>query len=156
MRAVILALGLVTFVGYQETMTAHHSNFHLIGETVIVSYVADPSVGHGQFRLENRGAVAVVAAVESAWLEFGAHRQPLAEVTVFDLDQEQTVNPGGFKVEARATVTFMLGFPKVAYEPRFGESSAVGVRLSVNGAELQALSPIVFQRRIPRNQTGTS
>ena len=132
-------------------ITAHHSGPQLIGETVTVSYVADPSVGHGRFRLENHEAVAVTAAVESAWLELGGHRQPLAGITVFDLDQDRMVNPASFRIDAEATVTFMLGFPKVAYEPRFGESSAVGLRLSVNGAELQALSPIVFEPRIPRN-----
>ena len=149
MRAVILALGLVTFGGYHEIMTAHHSILQLIGETVTVSYVADPSVGHGQFRLENRGAVAVMAAVESAWLELGAHRQPLAGITVYDLDQERMVNPASFRIDAEATVTFLVGFPRVAHEPRFGESSAVGLRLSVNGTELQALSPIAFVRRFP-------
>lgn len=137
-------------------MTAHPSGSQLIGETVTVSYVADPSVGHGQFRLENRGVVAVMAAVESAWLELGAYRQPLASFTVFDLAQEQMVNPQSFTVDAGATMTFLLGFPRVAYEPRFGESTAVGIRLRANSVELQALSAIVFERRIPRNQTGKS
>jgi hypothetical protein len=147
-KAVILALGLFTFEGY-ETMTTHHLGPQLIGETVTVSYVADPSVGHGQFRLENQGTTAVTASVESAWLEIGVYQQPLSGVTVFDLDQDQMVNPDSFKVGAGGTMRFLVGFPVVAHEPRFGESTAVGLRLTVNGAELTALSPIKFVRRIP-------
>ncbi|KAF5435364.1 hypothetical protein C5S35_11250 [Candidatus Methanophagaceae archaeon] len=114
-----------------------------------MSYVTDPSVGYGQFRLENCGTIAVTAAVKSAWLELGGHRQPLAGITVFDLDQDRMLNPESFKVDAEATVTFLIGFPVVAHEPRFGESTVVGLRLSINGTELQALSPIEFVRRIP-------
>ena len=131
-------------------MTTSHSGILLIGETVTVSYVSDPSVGRGRFRLENLGTVTVVAALKSAWLELEGHRQPLADVTVFDLEQDQVMNSDRFKVDAEATVTFLVGFPKVAHTPRFGESIAVGLQLGINGAELQALSPIKFVRRIPR------
>lgn len=129
-------------------ISVQHPGPRLIGEAVTVSYVADPSVGHGRFRLENHESVAVTAAVESAWLELGALRQPLAGITVFDLDQDRMVDPAGFTVDAKATLTFLVGFPRVVYEPRFGESSAVGLRLTVNGTGQQALSPLVFVRRI--------
>ena len=148
-RAVFLAFGLLTFGGCNEMTTTQHSGPQLIGEAVTVSYVADPSVGHGQFRLENHGDVAMMAVVKLAWLELGGRQQPLAGVTVFDLDQDQMMNPENFKVGVEATVTFLLGFSKVAYEPHFGESAAVGLRLRVNGTEIQALSPIKFVRRIP-------
>ena len=130
-------------------MTQHGSDFQLIGETVTVSYIVDPSVGHGQFRLENYGTAAVMAAIESAWLELGAHRQPLSGITVYNLDHEQMVNPESFKVDAGATMRFLVGFPEVVYEPRFGESTGVGLRLSADGVDLQALSPVVFVRRHP-------
>jgi hypothetical protein len=131
---------------------ANVANLQLIGEAVTVSYVADPSVGYGQFRLENLGDNAVTAAVQSAWLKLGARQQPLADITVFDLDQERMVNPESYKVDAKAIVRFLVGFPSFAHEPRFGESIAVGLRLSVNSAELQAQSPIEFVRRIPRSR----
>ncbi|MBW2690367.1 MAG: hypothetical protein JRC99_10615 [Deltaproteobacteria bacterium] len=130
-------------------ITTHQSGSQLIGETVTVSYVADPSFGHGRFRLENHGAVAVTAAVKSAWLELGGFRQPLDDITVFDLDQDQMVNPESFKVEAEVTMTFLIGFARFAHEPRFGESTSVNLRIGVNGTELQALSPIEFVRRFP-------
>jgi hypothetical protein len=47
-------------------------------------------------------------------------------------------------------MTFFVGFPKIDYEPRFGESVAVGLQLRANGNELSALSSIRFERRIPR------
>jgi hypothetical protein len=131
-------------------MTKHGSDFKLIGETVTVSYIVDPSVGHGQFRLENHGTVAVMAVIESVWLELGAQRRPLSGITVYNLDHEQTVNTERFNVDAGASMRFLVGFPVVAYEPRFGESTAVGLRLSVDGAEFQALSPVEFVRRHPR------
>ena len=131
-------------------MNTSHSVIQLTGEAVTVSYVADPSVGHGKFRLENRGAVAVTVAVESAWLELGEHLQSLERISVFDLDEDRSLGSESFRVEAGTTVTFLLGFPKIAYEPRFGESTTVGLRLSVSGAEIQALSPLRFIRRIPK------
>src|SRR5712691_4238223 len=123
----------------------------LIGSTVVVNYVADPSFGHGQFRLENRGVVAVTAAVAAGWLELGDRQEPLARVTVFDLDQDRMVDPSSFSVEAGATMSFLLGFPERVYEPRFGESVAVGLRLGANGVELQARSRIEYVRRIRKD-----
>jgi hypothetical protein len=71
-----------------------------------VSYVADPLMGHGQFRLENPGAVAVIASVGSAWLELGGPRQPLSGITVFDLNQDHMLDVEGFRVDAEASMTF--------------------------------------------------
>lgn len=145
----ILALGLLVLGGNQQVTPAAGSLFRLAGETVTVSYVADPAIGRGEFRLTNGAESARTAAVLSAWLESGDGRQPLAGVSVFDLDREQGLPPEGFEVGARATLSFALGFPRVAREPRFGESLAVAVKLSVNGTELEARSPIKFIRRIP-------
>lgn len=130
-------------------MSAHHSFLQLIGETVTVSYVANPSIGHGQFRLENHGTTRVMATVKSVFLELGEHRQPLAEITVFDLNQDRMVSPEGFEVNASEKLTLMIGFPKVDHEPAFGESIAVELQLNVNSDEIQAKSPIKFERRIP-------
>ena len=149
MTAAILAVGLSMFGGY-EMMAIHPLGVQLGGETVTVSYIADPSVGHGQFRLENYGTAAVMASVTSAWLELGTHRQPLPAITVYNLDHEQTLDPESFRVDAGATMRFLIGFPEFAYEPHFGESTAVGLRLKVHGAEIQALSPVKFVRRHPR------
>lgn len=149
MNIAIHVIGLFAF-GDDHRMITSQSGPELTGETVTVSYVTDPSISRGQFRLRNPWSVALTARVNSAWLEIGSRHQTLVGITVFDLDQEQMVSPGGFKVDAATTVTFILGFPRIAYEPRFGESSVVGLRLDVNGVELQALSPIVFERRIPK------
>ncbi len=141
----------MSFEDNHETMTARPSKPQLIGEAVTVSYVADPSMGHGQFRLENHGDIAVIATVESAWLELGERRLSLDRISVFDLDKDRMVNPDSFEVGAKATMKFLIGFPAISYEPPFGESSAVGLRIRVNGNELKALSPIKFVRRIPRD-----
>jgi hypothetical protein len=130
-------------------ITTSQPDSQLIGETVTISYITDPSVGHGRFRLENYGDTSVIATVKLAWLEFGEHQQVLAGVTLFDIDQERMVNPESFTISAKSAETFLVGFPKVAHEPRFGEIAAVGLRLNANGINLQALSPIKFERRIP-------
>lgn len=130
-------------------MTPNRLGLKLIGEMVTVSYVADPSFGHGKFRLENHDAVTVEAAVESAWLELGERVQSLADVSIFDLSQDQMVNPKSLKVDAGAIMNFLVGFPRIAYEPHFGEVVNVGLRLRVNGVKLEALSPIKFVHRIP-------
>lgn len=131
-------------------VTSQPSDLHLTGEPVEISYVVDPAIGHGQFLLENRGTNAANASVQAAWLQLGSRRQSLAGVTVYVLGEEQMVDADDFQVAAQSTLNFLLGFPAVAYEPPFGESVAVGLQLKVNGAELEALSPITFVRRLPR------
>lgn len=124
----------------------------LAGEPVTISYVADPAVGHGRFRLENHGSAAVRAVVESAWLEAGGERRPLAGISVFDVQEERSLQPDDIRVAPGAAATLLVGFPRIMFEPRFGEPAAVGVSLLVDGARLQALSPLRFIRRIPRDR----
>jgi hypothetical protein len=122
----------------------------LTGETVNISYVSDPAIGHGEFRLNNAGDTPIVAAVSAAWLELGDQHKPLAQFTVFDLAQEHMVDPHHVEVGPKTSLGFLLGFPSMSYEPRFGESAAVGVKLTANGTEVTAMSPLKFIRRIPR------
>ena len=122
----------------------------LSGEPVDISYVSDPTIGHGAFRLSNAGDAPISVAVTAAWLELGSQRKPLDRYTIYDLAQERMVDPKHFQVGAKATLGFLLGFPSMAYEPRFGESAAVGATLSAGGVELTARSPLRFERRIPR------
>ena len=121
----------------------------LIGEPVTVSGVGDLAAGHGQFRLENAGPAPARAAVVSAWLEVGDRSRPLEPATVFDIDRDLAFDPAGFEVEA-GTMAFLLGFPQVPDEAGPGEETRVGLRLDVNGSTVEARSPIVFERRIPR------
>jgi len=148
-KVLILTLGFFAVEG-GEHMTTNRSGLQLIGEVVTVSYVADPSLGHGKFRIENHGATTVTAMVESAWLDLAGARQPLASVSVYDLNLERMVNPKGFKVDGGATMKFLVGFPKLVYEPRFGETTAIGLRVIADHQTLEATSPVVFERRIPK------
>jgi hypothetical protein len=121
----------------------------LVGETVTVSGVGDLAAGHGRFRLENPGPAAVRAAVDSAWLDVGGRARPLEVATVFDADRDEALDPTGFEVTP-GTLTFLLGFPRVADASGPGETTCVRLRLNVDGAPLDAASAIVFERRIPR------
>jgi hypothetical protein len=121
----------------------------LIGEPVIVSYIANPFIGHGQFRLENHGASAVAASIDAVWLELGESRKQLSDISAFDLDHDRPANPDSLTVEAESMIRFLVGFPRLAHEPPFGESAAVRLRVHSGGVQLQAVSPIKFVRRIP-------
>jgi len=113
----------------------------LIGESIKVSYVSGPlGKSWTESDLLNPGTINLTAKVNSVWLEIEGQRQILDDITVFDLNEERIVNPEDFKVDATTTIRFILGFPRILYEPRFGESVAVGLGLSVNDVELQALS----------------
>lgn len=125
------------------------SGVRLTGEPVTVSGVADLAVGHGRFRLENPGPSPVRAAVEAAFLAMGDDRRELTPATVFDVDRDVAHEPGGFEV-APGAFTFMLGFPAVPDARGPGEEAAVVLRLSVDGATLEASSPVRLERRIPR------
>jgi hypothetical protein len=149
MKAVLLAVALFACEGDEAVANAQSAGAELIGEDVTVSYVADPAIGHGRFRLENHAPMAMTAAVKSAWLALGEHRRPLPEIRVFDLALEKTIDPSSLRVEAGGTIRFLLSFPSFAYEPGFGESVFVELQLSVDGSDLQARSPIRFVRRIP-------
>ena len=133
-------------------MTSNHSSLKLVGETVTISYVADPAIGHGKFRLENGGEIQVTASIKSAWLQFGDRQQLLDNISVFDSVQDNPFDPHSFTVEAGTELNFLLGFPPMAVDPRFGETYGVGLRLQVNGLELEAVSEINLVQRIPRER----
>jgi hypothetical protein len=149
-RAAIFAVELFDSACINEMMAAPRSIPRLLGEPVTVSYVADPCVSYGRFCLENQGDATVTATVQSSWLEFEKDRLPLTMITVFDVGQDRMVDPSEFRVGAAATMVFLVGFPRTPHEPQSGEHAAVGLRLSVDGSELEALSPIEFVRRFPR------
>lgn len=151
MTSIVLVLGLLTVRGSHEISTMDHLSPKLVGEMVTVSYVANPAIGHGRFRLENHGSKPLTAEVETVWLELGEKQQPLVDITVFNLRLDEMVNPAAFMIDAGSTETFLVGFPRIAYEPRFGIAMAVGLQLSINGIKLVAHSPVNFERRYPYN-----
>jgi len=122
----------------------------LTGETVTITYTADPKAGHGQFLLANPGSTAVSASVDSVWFEAGTQKQALSGISIFDPDHNQTLDAHDLRVPAGATLRFWVGFPPIAHEPAFGESTAVGLVLRIGGEVLEARSPLQYVRRWPR------
>lgn len=149
MKAVLFAVALLACEGDEAVANAQSAGAELIGEDVTVSYVADPVIGHGIFRLKNHMPTAMTVTVQSAWLALGEHRRPLSEIHVFDVALEKAIDPCCLRVDAGGTIRFLLGFPSLVYEPRFGESVFVELQLSVDDSRLQARSPISFVRRVP-------
>lgn len=123
----------------------------LVGETVIINYVSDPFIGNGKFHIENFTTNPVSARVDSAWSKIGDYEKILTDITVFNLDTLQAVDSQSFVINPGTTMKFLLGFPVIQYDPHFGETGFVGLRLIVNGYKIEAESPIQFVRRFPRS-----
>jgi hypothetical protein len=127
------------------------SDVALTAETVTLSSVGDMAVGRGQFRLENRGAEVVQAAVVETAVRVGDRRREVTPKTVFDLDHDRELSLDGFELEP-GTLNFLVSFPFVAREDAPGETTGVLLRLRVADDVLEAESPIVFEQRIPRRR----
>jgi len=123
--------------------------FRLLGEPVVTSYVADPVVARGQFRLENHGDATARTAVVAAWLRVDGRRLPLGTVFPFDVREGRELDPRRLEVGPREVLTFLLGFPRVPYDERAGEV-AVGLRLAGLVMPIEAESAVRLIRRIPR------
>ena len=122
----------------------------LAGTTVTLPYVADPLVGYGEFVLANPGPEAITAAVESLWFESSDQRRSLSPASLFAPEERRALDAHALSVEPGAVLTFQAGFPPFPYEPPFGASAAVGIRLRVGNAALEARSPLQFVRRWPQ------
>lgn len=111
-----MVLGLITF-GCSNKMTATtNTAIQLTGETVTISYVANPAMARGQYKLTNSGDNAVEISVHAVWVELGGRRQALNDFSVYDRKLEQTLNPQKFTLDAKSTMNFFIGFPKFSYE----------------------------------------
>jgi hypothetical protein len=127
------------------------ADIQVIGEAVFASYLADPVVSRGQFRVENRGSSTVRAAVESAWLRIDGRRQVLDHVSLFDIDTDRQLDPKNVDIEPGQVMTFWLGFRPLPHQQRAREV-AVGIRLAgASPTPIEAESPVHLVRRIPRN-----
>ncbi len=129
-------------------MDLSRPNLQLTGETVIVNTPGACKVAQGIFRLENREAAPLPVAVNVAWVEFGNGWQLLLpDFAVYDLAQGLPLDPRRFTIGAQASLPIKIDFVQPAYEPDFGEWTAVGLRLEAGGVWLEALSSVEFVRR---------
>lgn len=129
------------------------SSITLHGETVTLDYIANPRASHGRFLMTNGGDADAVATLEAAWLETSAGRRDLSGVQVFDpsLPQKDDRPPDHrtVRIEAGASRSFDVSFDGVSYEPAFGETVAVGIRMRIGEQVLEAKSPLQYVRRWP-------
>jgi len=121
----------------------------LVGETVTKSGLGDLTAGHARFRIENPGPEPVEVALDELWLQVGDRRQTIEPVSALATDTDTALDLAGFSARSGST-DFLVGFRSIADPTGPGEELSVGLRLSAGETELEARSPIVFQRRIPR------
>ena len=145
----IVALGLV-WPGETDDLMQEAMHYTVVGEPVKISYLADPTIGRGQFRIENTTGRVARAEVRSVWLEIGAQCQALIPTSVYLLDAQQEVAAEGFEVAATPITRILIGFPRVALQTQFGETVSVGIVMTIEGFEFQARSAIVLERRYPK------
>jgi hypothetical protein len=122
----------------------------LIGEPVTISYLTDPMISRGKFRLENHGVFTARMAVESAWVRIDRQRLPLSHISLFDVDTDRQLDPDHLDVAPGGIATFLLGFTRVPYAQEAGEV-VVGLRLVGAPTTIEAESPVQLVRRIPRH-----
>ncbi|HLK92769.1 MAG TPA: hypothetical protein VKZ18_22950 [Polyangia bacterium] len=143
-----VALGLVLGTGGAPMHDS--ATFTVKGEPVTMSFVDDPAIGHGKFRLVNHGAARIVAVVERAWFETSeAAPRELSPLLPYDDDHDRSLDPSRIEVPPGATLNLSIGFPRLAYTPRDGEECAIRLRVKVGAAVREARSPLVLIRRIP-------
>ena len=124
------------------------AEIRIIGEPITVSYLTDPAISRGRFRLENHGNSTAQAAVELAWVRIGQQRQHLSHISLFDVNTDQQLDPNQLEVAPGEIVTFLLGFPRIPYRQE-GNEVSVGIRLAGSLTPIEAESPIQLVRRIP-------
>ena len=126
------------------------ATFTLMGEPVTISFLTDPAIGHGQFRLVNQGEAPIVVVVERAWFETNeAAPRRLSPLFPYDDDHDRPLDPSRIEIPPGATLNFSIGFPQLAYTPRDGEERAIRLRVKAGATVREARSPIVLIRRLP-------
>ncbi len=126
-------------------MVSSTPDLQLTGGTVTIITPGAHEVAQGMFRLENRDGGQLLGTFDTAWLEFERGRQVLLpEVIVYELSRGLPLDPQRFTIGAQASLPIEIDFVEPAYEPDFGECTAVGLRLEVGGVVLEALSPVEF------------
>jgi hypothetical protein len=124
------------------------SDVALTGETVTLSSAADVTVGRGRFRLENQGSEPIQIALVDAALRVGEDSVEVIPKTIFDVEHDRALPLDGFSLEPGA-LAFLLGFPAVPWERA---PTTVVLRLRAGDDVLEAESPVVYERRIPRRR----
>ena len=142
------ALGLV--FGNGGSPMRDLATFTLTGQPVTISFLTDPAIGQGEFRLVNQGGARIVVVVEGAWFETSeAAPRPLSPLSAYDDDHNRPLDPSRIEIPPGATSSFSIGFPRLAYTPRDGEECAIRLRVKVGTTVREARSPLVLVRRLP-------
>ena len=147
---VIVATSLTLVLGKGGSPMHDTATFTLMGQPVTIGFVDEAAIGHGEFRLVNRGRAAVVVAVDGAWFETNAAApRALSPLSAFDDDYKRALDPSRIEIPPGATLNVSIGFPRIAYSPRYGEECAIGLRVSAGATIREARSPLQLVRRHP-------
>lgn len=149
LKAYEFAFVLAVCCGTGVPMSENGLDYLLCGKTVTVSYVSDPSFGHGEFLIMNLKDDAMTARVLSVRLERDSGQIIVPEYHVYNRDQMKTEVNNEFLIASGEEATVLVGFPAVPYEPRFGDEIMVLATFKIDDREEEVGSVIKFERRIP-------
>lgn len=124
------------------------SEIALMGIEVTESFLSDPRIRHGEFRLENGGNAAISADVEAVRLQTGEESRAFETWHLLDVGTGQPIE-GAIEVPPDSAVQFLLSFETVPYQPRMG-AVALHCSIAAGDSTYEAASPIRIINRIPR------
>lgn len=122
----------------------------LVGDTVKISAVRDHQIGYGEYQLTNVGTEAFQAEIVAADLRIAEKSQNLQPLYLLLEDSVESVPATSFEVPAQTTSKFTISFPGIEANAYFGQKVAIHLKIKIDDALLEADSPIVLERRIPR------
>lgn len=128
-------------------MEKRKPDIHIQGQKVSRSYLSDPHVANGDFRIANRGTDSVRIHIDAVWLRLGKTRQKMEGISVFDKDREITVTDP-FTVQPHSELSVSVGFPRVPVTDTQTEIY-VEAAFAVQGKTIKAESPIELVQRKP-------
>ena len=130
----------------------NHTDFILEGLAVTVSFVSDPAISHGKFRFVNNSENHVRVIIKSLKLTIGDTQETISGFHIFNLSKEETIDVNSVEIEPKDSLLFTISFIKRLYNFRFGEKIDIRIEIDANGDTMEALSPVIMERRIPLDQ----
>ncbi len=150
----LLSIIIITIILYLSIpnitfMSEQKINFLIQGEKVSKSYLSDPFVSNGKFTLINNEGDPVNVSIHTVSLTIGEQQQMIEDVSVFDMNEEQTLDSKKIIITPNSKTALMIGFPRVPIQGTPGSEIFLEVVFTVQEEKIKVISDIELTRRIP-------
>lgn len=136
----------------KDTMSIDHklSGIQLTGEEVTTSFLVDPTLSYGIFNLKNEDSESFKVNIQTVKVKIGDEVQNLTDYKLFDLNQEVSIDPDHFQLDANESKRFNVGFPRIPFTQALGAQIEIILDLEVGDMKQKATSRIILVKQIPR------